>query len=1071
MENDVFPLIFLEQRLVKKEIAHFEEELKAVGVRKLPFDYVIESFKDIEWIDKHDYDWLLECYQYLRSYDNDNDLTGCPVVPVVVEGKLRWSCDNEQPIYFECDDNIKQILASVPEFVRVPLAFLKQDFLERIVDDSELRKWMTKTLNVYNFSKDNYAIDVSNWLRDNYEHISESDLVYATVFLSQFQDMYDKFKDIPVLLSDGSCRLSYKLNDENSLFSTDNIEPQIKAVATPINLDHETGWQNIFVSYEDRKHLVWLSGAYIELNKTETIKKLQKLWEKLGVRAYPPPVIFEGHGNDSSLNHYEEVCFKKTHRSNYSRKIKNYRPFSVISSFNDYSKEEKNKISFSLVKWINQTPIKSWAWTKVSYFFYSWKSELFCSELLVTLKNKPWLCTTKGFCKPSETFIFRAEIKEILGDSVPYFEGELSEDAVRQLGIRTETTVEELISVLEQSTLNKSGSKDLACRIYRTLDSRELESDVIDRLCNNNIIFIPSDSESKWATPAEVIWEDRSNILGNDFVYLESLYPDLKDFFVKKLKVKEDVDNEVYANYWLKLQEKPGNNKEQIENKLNAIYREIRTICQMNEEDRPDWWKSFLSKAKIWTQDKSFEKPSQVYVPDDGNLREIFKKNKNISFAWRPQKDSFNYWSIVYKTFHLPFLSDSVIANIAEYKEDNVIEKPKFLTKSAKILILTWIKEKSEIDYQRLLDNKIVNVLCDTNEVIVSSLQVNYQLNNFIETISADSFWDKDKKILFILKGKFDFVKNPIAHVLARALMSNRAYRDLAVWIELVLGSDNSEFRIKQNSWRIPDEVKYLIDDKPLQLEQYCPLKTEDDPIINTRKTDHQVVILNGTETSIEKPSMHKDKTDQVMAVQITENHRLQNNIENESMPEYPSRPSSSPDRRAERKAKQYSNLQDVTREKRERNVRTSKTNLDPRYYLQENYKNIDGVLVCQLCQEGLDDRSVSFEKKDGGYYFEAVEMFKNLPKEDEANKLLLCPLCSAKYTELVKKDANQLDKLKKAILEMERNTDEELLEFPVQLNNEEKKLRFVQQHFIDLQAILQKSDENTGNNSLERVI
>jgi hypothetical protein len=93
------------------------------------------------------------------------------------------------------------------------------------------------------------------------------------------------------------------------------------------------------------------------------------------------------------------------------------------------------------------------------------------------------------------------------------------------------------------------------------------------------------------------------------------------------------------------------------------------------------------------------------------------------------------------------------------------------------------------------------------------------------------------------------------------------------------------------------------------------------------------------------------------------------------------------------------------------------------------------------------------FKKRDGNYFFEAVEVFSkdHFPKEYEAQFLALCPLCAAKYKELIKLDANALENLKSSLT----NTSD--LEIPLTLGDETANIRFVETHISDLRTILRE--------------
>jgi len=76
------------------------------------------------------------------------------------------------------------------------------------------------------------------------------------------------------------------------------------------------------------------------------------------------------------------------------------------------------------------------------------------------------------------------------------------------------------------------------------------------------------------------------------------------------------------------------------------------------------------------------------------------------------------------------------------------------------------------------------------------------------------------------------------------------------------------------------------------------------------------------------------------------------------------------------------------------------------------------------------------------------VEILSELQIEHEGLFLALCPLCSAKYKELVKRDPREMQKIKRSIIELDSN------EIPVRLDVSGTSIRFVETHFMALKAI-----------------
>ena len=162
---------------------------------------------------------------------------------------------------------------------------------------------------------------------------------------------------------------------------------------------------------------------------------------------------------------------------------------------------------------------------------------------------------------------------------------------------------------------------------------------------------------------------------------------------------------------------------------------------------------------------------------------------------------------------------------------------------------------------------------------------------------------------------------------------------------------------------------------------------------------------------------------------------------------EFPTRAVRNPDRRWERLTEKLHDAATKDYEPRRRSVRITEATAYTRTWLSEQYTNTSGKMCCQICQ-----KEMSFKKRDGEYYFEAVEALSKdyLTKEHEAQFLALCPECAARYKEFVKKD----DEAMRRMHEYFQNADG--LEIPLQLGDFQTRLRFVETHRHDIRTILQ---------------
>jgi len=94
------------------------------------------------------------------------------------------------------------------------------------------------------------------------------------------------------------------------------------------------------------------------------------------------------------------------------------------------------------------------------------------------------------------------------------------------------------------------------------------------------------------------------------------------------------------------------------------------------------------------------------------------------------------------------------------------------------------------------------------------------------------------------------------------------------------------------------------------------------------------------------------------------------------------------------------------------------------------------------------------FKKRDGEYYFEAVEALyiDYFSREHEAQFLTLCPLCAAMYREFVQLDESAMKDLHLALMNSEKP------EVSLKLGEVEKSIRFVETHWQDIRTILRES-------------
>jgi len=179
---------------------------------------------------------------------------------------------------------------------------------------------------------------------------------------------------------------------------------------------------------------------------------------------------------------------------------------------------------------------------------------------------------------------------------------------------------------------------------------------------------------------------------------------------------------------------------------------------------------------------------------------------------------------------------------------------------------------------------------------------------------------------------------------------------------------------------------------------------------------------------------------------------RWKNSVRNKSYNnEFPEKKSSNPERRQEKIMNEIEDAPDKEYQLKERSVRNSRSQIDPTTMLIDNYTNDYGIMICQICKEEMP-----FKKKNGYYYFEAVQIYDNIEKESESNYLALCPVCAAMFKEFIKNDETAYDIFLNEIEESESTV------IPISLGDFDSDVEFVDVHFQDLKAIIQHLKNNT---------
>jgi len=149
------------------------------------------------------------------------------------------------------------------------------------------------------------------------------------------------------------------------------------------------------------------------------------------------------------------------------------------------------------------------------------------------------------------------------------------------------------------------------------------------------------------------------------------------------------------------------------------------------------------------------------------------------------------------------------------------------------------------------------------------------------------------------------------------------------------------------------------------------------------------------------------------------------------------------PERRAKRVRQQAADAPDRATEERTRSVSVGRDDIKKQSepYLQEQYTNADGKMICQICKAPLP-----FQLDDGTWFLEKVEFLPKLSKRHHQNYLSLCPNHAAMF-----QHANGSSELMQDMfLQIVGN------ELVIVLAQQDMAIYFTKTHIADMKAVIE---------------
>ncbi len=546
----------------------------------------------------------------------------------------------------------------------------------------------------------------------------------------------------------------------------------------------------------------------LEKKKSKKVEEWKKFLLKIGVNDIPRVKYYEGY--ISSNDKYPTTEEKEY--STWGHKVKDWRLSKEFDELLEKLDFKKAEILLRILDKYWNSKYSNYLKMDYRWFYYYERHKTLSSSFIRDLKEKLKIPTAQNaLAKPSEVFLDKPEIREVLGNTVPYLAVKIeNEDFIRALGINTQANVENVLNYLKALIERKSEDKKKFEKLYKFLDEHFEEDPVKikDAFREYPLIFVPG-TNNKYYRADEVLWKDVSKIFGENRAYLEKHYPKLKKFFLEKLEIREKPIPKDYADVLCSISKKSDVSSED-EKIIIRIYEELNRNLNPDKIENPiseeDWWNDFIEKSiflinkgKFWSND------GNIFINDNNELYELFKDEKDIGFLWLPENYNPDKIKFFIKACNLNYLSESIeIVPLVEKTKLSKDDKRTKLIQDVIPYVLRYLYWREYAEYEKLKGNGTLKKIGAIEVYVTDNLKVKYSIkvNEWTE-ISREAerkcVYHKDKNCIYMknnagiydiavefskvfgeIKGLDDFIMNIMSNVSsAEDIMKAKKIRQL----------------------------------------------------------------------------------------------------------------------------------------------------------------------------------------------------------------------------------------------------------------------------------------------------
>jgi flagellar biosynthesis GTPase FlhF len=753
--------------------------LRRLGIKEFSLDNLIRCLENVEWVKTHDDDWFANLFRYLSKEKlSDEQLEQLKNLPIIKLENGDLTSINDGPVFRPLEDKIvygfenelrvikKNIIDIVSNYEKEDrdgvLVFLDklgikkanpyeiiENHILSVYENGEWREKPSQILVGYiRYIKDNI---------DKYERESDKRLNANKRSWEAKEDPLKRLKESLLIRIDKDGEKYAKPNTTYlpKIYRNDNdLEALFEGIEVnfvhPCYLELDEELRQIDKKLEElngrlrgksrrwmKKHKKEIARIKEQVKKlegkrNEKIKEWKEFFLKLGVSEVPKVDYYKGR----IMNYDKYPTYEEREYSTRGHSVEDWRLSKEFETLLEMLDLKKANILLAILD-------KNWSevYSNCCMMEYNWfyrydRYKKLPSSFIRELRERLRIPSTQNtLVKPSEVFLDKPEIRELLGDNVPYLAVNIeNEQFIKAIGINSEANVNGVLNYLK--TLIEQGieNKEKFEKLYRFLDDHFEENGnrIKKEFDMLPLIFVPS-TEKKYYSSQEVIWMDVSNIFGKNRAYLEKHYPKLKKFFVEKLGISEKPKPEDYADVLRSISEK-SRISEEDKSTILKIYEELNRNLDPDKVIEPisgeDWWGNFIKESIFFTDKGEFWfNEDNVFINDNSELYELFK-DEDISFLWLPKG---------YHPSKIRFFIESCgLRYISECVDEKPLIEPSRCSKDEELTqfiqkvvpyIMRYLYWREYAAYEELKRNGIFEKIAQTKVYVTNDIKVEYLLS------------------------------------------------------------------------------------------------------------------------------------------------------------------------------------------------------------------------------------------------------------------------------------------------------------------------------------------------------